>query len=117
MLTKMLIAHVLTMPKGGKHYYECVGVVVEFLEECLPGHPGAFAAYYKVLDLMPATAKRAIPEELLRFTQENLEEIEKYYEGQLPEKYRPSKILQPNKGLVDSTGAPISMDTPPQLIL
>lgn len=113
----MLIAHVLTMPKGGEHYFTCTDAVIEFLEECIPAHPGAFAAYFKVLDLMPATSKRKIPDELLRFTSENLEEIEKYYGSELPAKYRPSKILQPDKGLVGADGLPISMDTPPTLIL
>lgn len=121
-LCKMLIAHVLSMPKGDKFYYEKINVVVEFLEECIPAHPGAFSAYFKILDLMPATAKRAIPEEMLRFVEENLEEIEKFYaEGEigkkLPEKYRPAKIIMPNKGLVDVNGSPLSMDTPPSLIL
>jgi hypothetical protein len=121
-LCKMLIAHVLSMPKGDKFYYEKINVVIEFLEECIPAHPGAFSAYFKILDLMPATAKRAIPEEMLRFVEDNLEEIEKFYaEGEigkkLPEKYRPAKIIMPNKGLVDVNGAPLSMDTPPSLIL
>jgi hypothetical protein len=122
-LCKMLIAHVLTMPKGDKFYYEKINVVVEFLEECIPAHPGAFSAYFKILDLMPATAKRKMPDEMLRFVEENLEEIEKFYaDGEigkkLPEKYRPSSILMPNKGLVAADGVtPIGMETPPSIIL
>lgn len=116
-LTKMMIAYVLHMPKGDSMYYEKIGVVVEFLEECLPAHPGAFAAYFKILDLMPATVKRSIPAAMFTFIEENLEEIEKYYEGKLPEKYRPSKIITQTKTLVDATGAPISMGEPPALVL
>ena len=113
-LTKMLISYVLNMPKGDKMYYEKINVVVEFLEECLPAHPGAFAAYYKILDLMPATTQRKVPVELFDFTEKNLVEIEKYYEGPLPDKYRPSKIIQRDKTLVDLQGNPIGVGALPR---
>lgn len=104
MLSKILIAHVLHMPKGGKNYYECVSVVIEFLEEAIPAHPGAFAMYFKILDLMPAPALRSIPDGMKAFVAENIEEIEKYFEGPIPEKYRPSKLILPSKTLVDAQG-------------
>lgn len=92
------------MPKGGKNYYECVSVVVDFLEEGMPAHPGAFSAYYKILDLMPATTMRKVPEALADYTKTYLDEIEKYHGGEIPARYRPSKIIQPSKGLVDANG-------------
>lgn len=110
MLTKMMIAYVLHMPKGDAHYYEKINTTVEFLEECLPAHPGAFSAYFKILDCMPATTTRKIPAEMMGFIEENKEEIEKYYGEPLPSKYLPSKIIQQSKVLVDATGMPINKE-------
>lgn len=107
-LTKMLIGYVLNMPHTDKMYYEKMNVVVEFLEQCLPEHPGAFAAYFRILDKFPATQVRKIPDMMLDFVDGYLEEIEKYYEGKLPDKYKPKKIITQSKTLVDATGAPIS---------
>lgn len=121
-LTKMLIAHVLTMPKGDKFYYEKINVVVEFLEQCLPAHPGAFSAYFKILDLMPETMNRKVPEEMMAYVEANLEEIEKFYANgdesiKLPAKYRPSKIVQTSSQLVDVDGNPLSSSSPKLVLI
>lgn len=104
----MMIAYVLNMPKGDNYYYEKIKSTIEFLEQGLPMHPGAFAAYFKILNLMPATVKRTIPEGMQEFISVNWTEIEKYYEEPLPEKFRPSKIIAaPVKKLVDAAGQEI----------
>ena len=100
------------MPHTDKMYYEKMTVVVEFLEQCLPTHPGAFAAYFRILDRFPATVVRVIPEMMLEFVEENIIEIEKFYEETLPTKYRMKKILTQSKTLVDSTGAPLNGEAP-----
>lgn len=116
-LTKMLIGYVLNMPHSDKMYYEKVAVVIEFLEQTLPTHPGAFAAYFRILDLMPATTVRHIPDMMLDFVEANLEEIEKYYEGPLPSKYKRTKIITQDTGLVDASGNSINSQTPKKLVL
>lgn len=110
-LTKMMIGYVLNMPMNEKNYYEKLQVVVELLEQCLPEHPGAFAAYFRILDKFPATAVRRMPEMMEDFVTANWDEIQKYYEGTLPEKYRPKVIITQDKRLVDVTGNPIGSPT------
>jgi hypothetical protein len=116
MLAKMMISYVYHMPKGGQNYYEKIAVVIEFLEQSLPSHAGAFAMYFKILDLMPATVKRVIPDGFNEFIKENWDEIEKYYEGPIPEKFRP-KNMPKKSGIVDALGGPISSTTPKKLVL
>lgn len=96
------------MPMNEKIYYEKLQAVVEYLEQCLPAHPGAFAAYFQVLDKFPATMQRAIPEDMLNFVEANVAEIEKYYTTTLPAKYRAKTILTPDKRLLDASGNPMN---------
>ena len=111
-LTKMLIGYVLNMPHSEKFYHEKVTCVVEFMEEAMPQHPGALAMYFKILDLMPATVKRAVPAPLLNYAEQVREEVEKYYGDKLPSKYFPSKIITPDKTLVDANGMPLTGEAP-----
>lgn len=104
------------MPMNEPNYYEKIQVVVEFLEQCLPTHPGAFAAYFRVLDKLPLTKNFTLPEGMVSFVTENMLEIEKYYEGPLPDKYRPKGSVK-KAVIVDVTGNPISSDEPKKLIL
>lgn len=117
-LTKMLFGYVMNMPHTEKFYNEKLMVVVEFAEQVLPAHPGAFAAYFQLLDKLPATVVRKVPEEMLAFVEENVAEIEKYYTQELPSKYRMKKIITPDKTLVDATGNPLDgSGEKPKLIL
>ena len=117
-LTKMLFGYVLNMPHSEKHYDEKLMVVVEFAEQTLPAHPGAFAAYFQILDKLPATVVRKLPPDIMNFTEKNVEEIEKYYGQPLPQKYRLKKIITQDKTLVDATGNPLDgSGEKPKLIL
>lgn len=117
MLTKMLMGYVLYMPMNEKNYNEKLKVVIEFLEECLPSHAGAFATYFRILDKLPATLVRHVPEAFADFIELNIIEIEKYYEGTLPDKYKPKKILTKKNVLVDVTGQEIGTDLPPSKLV
>lgn len=84
-------------------------------------YPGAFAAYFKLLDRFPATLVRNIPEGMMDYVAENLEEIEKYYEAPLPAKYKPKSVIidgtNPDKVILGADGSPTSSTEAKKLIL
>lgn len=103
-ISKMLMGYVLNMPMNEKFYDEKGEATLDFLEQALPTHAGAFAIYFRVLEKFAKHKTRNIPEGMRQFINENLNEIEKFYGERLPDKYRPSGIITQSKTLVDAQG-------------
>ena len=109
------------MPMNEPNYNEKLQATVEYLEECLTQHPGAFAAYFKLLDKFPATLVRHIPEGMMEFIGANIDEIEKYYGSPVPAKYKPKSAIingtNPDKVILGADGNPTSSTEVKKLIL
>lgn len=118
-ITKMLFGYALHMPHNEKFYYEKLNAVLDYAEECLTMHPGAFAGYITLREKLPAAQNRTIPEPFKDYIEEKHEEIEKYYGNPVPQKYRKTGIIEVDKRLVGADGQILGADPveKPKLVL